>query len=42
VLLRFDLEHEGAVAGFRIDCPIADFDLGALDFRKVGRQQRGG
>jgi hypothetical protein len=23
----------GKVAGFRIDCPIADFDFGALDFR---------
>lgn len=35
VLVRFDLDHRGAVSGFRIDCPIADFDFGALDFRRV-------
>jgi CubicO group peptidase (beta-lactamase class C family) len=34
-LLRFDFDFEGKVAGFRIDCPIADFDFGALDFRRV-------
>jgi CubicO group peptidase (beta-lactamase class C family) len=31
-LLRFDFDHEGKVAGFRIDCPIADFDFAALQF----------
>jgi CubicO group peptidase (beta-lactamase class C family) len=34
-LVRFELDHLGAVAGFRIDCPIADFDFGALDFRRA-------
>ena len=34
-LLRFDFDFEGKVAGFRIDCPIADFDFGALDFRRA-------
>lgn len=34
-LVRFDLDHEGKVAAFRIDCPIADFDFGALDFRRT-------
>jgi hypothetical protein len=34
-LVRFDLDHAGTVAGLRIDCPIADFDFGALDFRRV-------
>jgi hypothetical protein len=34
-LLRFELDHLGAVTGFRIDCPIADFDFGALDFRRT-------
>ena len=34
-LVRFELDHEGKVAGFRIDCPIADFDFAALDFRRV-------
>ncbi|MCU0862345.1 MAG: serine hydrolase [Planctomycetes bacterium] len=33
-LVRFELDHQGAVAGFRIDCPIADFDFAALDFRR--------
>ena len=33
-LVRFEVDHEGKVAGFRIDCPIADFDFGALDFRR--------
>lgn len=33
-LIRFELDTGGAVAGFRVDCPIADFDFGALDFRK--------
>jgi hypothetical protein len=33
-LFRFDFDHRGRVAGFRIDCPIADFDFGALDFKK--------
>ena len=35
-LVRFEMDTEGAVAGFRIDCPIADFDFGALDFKRVG------
>lgn len=34
-LFRFELDSESKVAGFRIDCPIADFDFGALDFRRV-------
>lgn len=34
-LIRFDFDHAGAVSGFRIDCPIADFDFAALDFKKV-------
>ena len=33
-LIRFELDTEGKVTGFRIDCPIADFDFGALDFRR--------
>jgi CubicO group peptidase (beta-lactamase class C family) len=33
-LVRFDFDHAASVAGFRIDCPIADFDFAALDFRK--------
>ncbi|MCA8949239.1 MAG: serine hydrolase [Planctomycetes bacterium] len=36
-LFRFDFDFAGKVAGFRIDCPIADFDFGALDFRKRDR-----
>lgn len=34
-LFTFDFDHDGEVAGFRIDCPIADFDFGALDFRRA-------
>jgi CubicO group peptidase (beta-lactamase class C family) len=34
-LVRFDLDHTGTVSGFRIDCPIADFDFAALDFRRA-------
>jgi CubicO group peptidase (beta-lactamase class C family) len=34
-LLRFQLDTAGKVAGFRIDCPIADFDFGALDFQRL-------
>ncbi|MBL8728502.1 MAG: serine hydrolase [Planctomycetes bacterium] len=34
-LVRFDLDHRGVVVGFHIDCPIADFDFTALDFRRV-------
>lgn len=34
-LLRFQLDSAGKVAGFRIDCPIADFDFGALDFQRL-------
>jgi hypothetical protein len=33
-LVRFDFDHAAGVAAFRIDCPIADFDFAALDFRK--------
>jgi hypothetical protein len=32
---RFELGTDGKVSGFRIDCPIADFDFAALDFRRV-------
>jgi CubicO group peptidase (beta-lactamase class C family) len=39
-LFRFDFDHEGAVAGFRIDCPIADFDFAALDFKKQPAKAR--
>jgi len=35
-LVRFTLDVDGKVAGFRIDCPIADFDFAALDFRRTG------
>ena len=34
-LFRFELGTDGKATGFRIDCPIADFDFGALDFRRV-------
>lgn len=34
-LIRFSLDVEGKVAAFAIDCPIADFDFGALDFRRA-------
>ncbi|MCA8976973.1 MAG: serine hydrolase [Planctomycetes bacterium] len=34
-LIRFDLDHTGAISGFGIDCPIADFDFGALDFKRT-------
>lgn len=33
-LLRFEVDVDGAIDGFRIDCPIADFDFAALDFRR--------
>ncbi len=39
-LVRFDLDHLGAVVAFHIDCPIADFDFTALDFRRVGTAPR--
>ena len=32
-LVRFSLDTQGAVDGFRIDCPIDDFDFASLDFR---------
>ncbi len=35
-LFRFELDTEGKVTGFAIDCPIADFDFGALEFHRVG------
>ncbi|GAB4148853.1 MAG: serine hydrolase [Planctomycetota bacterium] len=34
-LFRFEIGTGGEVEGFRIDCPIPDFDFGALDFRRV-------
>ena len=34
-LFRFELGTDGKVAGLSIDCPIADFDFAALDFRRV-------
>lgn len=34
-LVRFDFDHAGAVRGFRIDCPIADFDFAQLDFQRT-------
>ncbi len=36
-LFQFRLDIEGKVSGFTIDCPIADFDFGALDFRRVAQ-----
>jgi len=39
-LVRFDFDHAGVVSGFRIDCPIADFDFGALDFRRLAEKAR--
>jgi CubicO group peptidase (beta-lactamase class C family) len=39
-LVRFDLGHLGTVVGFHIDCPIADFDFGALDFRRLPAEPR--
>jgi hypothetical protein len=33
-LVRFEFDSTGRVDGFGIDCPIADFDFGALDFRR--------
>lgn len=33
-LVTFSFAADGKVAGFKIDCPIADFDFGALDFRR--------
>jgi Domain of unknown function (DUF3471) len=38
-LFRFTLDVDGKVDGFRIDCPIPDFDFGALDFRRQGEQR---
>lgn len=34
-LVQFELDVKGEVAGFRIDCPIDDFDFAALDFRRL-------
>ncbi|GDY02437.1 penicillin-binding protein [Planctomycetota bacterium] len=34
-LVTFALDANGKVNRFSIDCPIADFDFGALDFRRV-------
>ncbi|MCB9877988.1 MAG: serine hydrolase [Planctomycetes bacterium] len=33
-LVTFDFTAGGDVAGFKVECPIADFDFGALDFRR--------
>lgn len=33
-LVSFQLDSENRIASFRIDCPIADFDFGALEFRR--------
>ena len=32
-LISFEFEPNGDLRGMRLDCPIADFDFGALDFR---------
>ncbi len=34
-LITFALDAEGKANRFAIDCPIADFDFGALDFRRI-------
>ncbi|MCK5942546.1 MAG: serine hydrolase [Planctomycetes bacterium] len=34
-LVRFELDADSRVVAFHIDCPIADFDFGQLDFRRV-------
>lgn len=39
-LIRSDLDHAGAVRSLRIDCPSADFDFGALDFKKTKNGSR--
>ncbi|HEX5051477.1 MAG TPA: serine hydrolase [Planctomycetota bacterium] len=39
-LVRFEIDHTGACAGFRIDCPIPDFDFGALRFEKQPAEAR--
>lgn len=36
-LVRFDLDHQGSVRSFAIDCPIDDFDFAALDFVRQER-----
>jgi hypothetical protein len=33
-LVTFEFDAAHAITGFRIDCPIADFDFGALWFRR--------
>jgi hypothetical protein len=33
-LVSFKLDSQSNVASFKIDCPIADFDFGALDFQR--------
>jgi CubicO group peptidase (beta-lactamase class C family) len=35
-LIRFSLDVDGKVEGFRIDCPIEDFDFAALEFHREG------
>lgn len=35
-LVTFRMGADGKVEGFGIDCPIPDFDFGALEFRRVG------
>lgn len=33
-LVSFKLDSQSNIAAFKIDCPIADFDFGALDFQR--------
>ncbi|MGK0204514.1 MAG: CubicO group peptidase (beta-lactamase class C family) [Planctomycetota bacterium] len=33
-LVSFKLDSQSNIVSFKIDCPIADFDFGALDFRR--------
>ncbi|HEX6811754.1 MAG TPA: serine hydrolase [Planctomycetota bacterium] len=39
-LVRFELDHAGTCASFRIDCPIADFDFAALEFRRQAPREQ--
>ncbi len=34
-LVSFQLDSQSKIASFKIDCPIVDFDFGALDFRRL-------
>lgn len=33
-LIKFEFDSESNIVAFKIDCPITDFDFGALDFRR--------